>query len=222
MKVSFCTTCKGRLWQLSQTLPHNLSMLDDHSEIVLLDYHSPDGLREYIFENYAEVLGNKLKYYRMIDDYSYTSSYAKNVAHRLADGDVLFNLDGDNYITDGLLDDLRSLTDTMILLPVLAGTDSGIGGRIGYHRSLFRRIGGYCERIVGMQGDDGEFRYRARQYITRTKHHANIILPIQNTREQKDMYTADNPDNKLKYPPRKIFWGAADVVSWDDRFIRTF
>ena len=52
-RVSFCTTCKGRLWQLEQTLPNNLKILDDYSEIVLLDYQSPDGLKNYIFDNFS-------------------------------------------------------------------------------------------------------------------------------------------------------------------------
>lgn len=221
MKVSFCTTCKGRLWQLSRTIHHNLSMLDHDSEIVLLDYHSPDALRSYVFDNFSHLLGNKLKYYRMCDDYAYTSSYAKNVAHRLGDGDILFNLDGDNYITEGLINDLRAIDDNTILIPSLSHCDSGLGGRLGYRSALFNRLGGYDEAIVGMKGDDGAFLHRARRRGIKCKHHLNVIQPIQNTREQKDLYTRDNPEVTLQYPPRYVKWGVADVISWDGQLVRT-
>lgn len=71
-KISFCTTCKGRLWQLEQTLPKNLSLLNDNSEIILLDYKSPDNLKEYIFSKFFRYLENgKLKYFEMVEDYAY-------------------------------------------------------------------------------------------------------------------------------------------------------
>ena len=61
--VSYCTTCKGRLWQLEQTLPVNIKLANEDIEIVLLDYHSQDGLRDYILENYQEYLADgRLRY----------------------------------------------------------------------------------------------------------------------------------------------------------------
>ena len=68
MKVSLCTTCKGRLWQLRQTLPQNLLYLDDHSEIILLDYQSPDGLKDYIYTEHSLALAQgRLKYFQMVE-----------------------------------------------------------------------------------------------------------------------------------------------------------
>ena len=89
-KISFCTTCKGRLWQLKQTLFKNIEQLDENSEIILLDYQSPDDLKKYIFQNFQKELENgKLKYYSILEDYAYSSAYAKNVIHKLATGDML-------------------------------------------------------------------------------------------------------------------------------------
>ena len=45
--ISFCTVCKGRLWQLKQTIFHNLNQLESDCELVLLDYQSPDGLEQH-------------------------------------------------------------------------------------------------------------------------------------------------------------------------------
>ena len=43
-KVSFCSTCKNRLWQLAHTLPDNLAAIaaDSYSEMVLVNYNSED------------------------------------------------------------------------------------------------------------------------------------------------------------------------------------
>src|SRR5205823_9246972 len=49
-KISFCTTCKNRLWQLSHTLPPNLAAIeaDGCSELVLVNYNSQDELDVWI------------------------------------------------------------------------------------------------------------------------------------------------------------------------------
>lgn len=219
-KISFCTTCKGRLWQLSQTLPENLKLLDDHAEIILLDYQSPDNLKEYIFQNFQQYLDNgKLKYYQIIEDYAFTSAYAKNVAHRLASGEVLFNLDGDNYIYDGLLYELRVLTDHQIFVPRFGLENEGTFGRMGYTRKTFYKLGGYDERMVGLKGDDGELQKRARELNLFPVRASIRISAIQNSREQKDLYVNDGkicnydkPSPPVDYPNT---WGKAELL---DRF----
>nr|WP_312323914.1 glycosyltransferase family A protein [Acinetobacter oleivorans] len=225
MRISFCTTCKGRLWQLRQTLPGNLKMLDEHSEIILLDYQSPDGLKDWIFENFREYLENgQLKYFQMVDDYAYTSAYAKNVAHRLATGDILFNLDGDNYIYDGLLYELRLLKDYQLFLPRLGIENEGILGRVGYTRDAFYRLQGYNETLVGLKGDDGDLRVRAHQFKYFPIHASYRVAAIQNTREQKDKYVNngeiknyDKPSPLVNYPQ---IWGKADVIDRHGNMIK--
>lgn len=50
MKLSFCTTCKGRTFHLKQTLPQNLKVVRQFSEVelIVLNYNSPDDLDEWI------------------------------------------------------------------------------------------------------------------------------------------------------------------------------
>jgi glycosyltransferase involved in cell wall biosynthesis len=217
LKISFCTTCKGRLWQLNQTLPANIKILDEHSEIILLDYQSPDGLQEWIFDNFQEYLNNgQLKYFQMHEDYAYTSAYAKNVAHRLGTGDILFNLDADNFIYDGLLYELRLLKDWQLFLPLLGVENEGILGRVGYTREAFYRLNGYNENIVGLKGDDGNLRVRAHHLRYHPIHASYRVAAIQNTREQKDMYVNNGEiKNYHKASPPVNYpavWGKAEVV----------
>lgn len=48
MKVSYLTNCHNRLWQLQQTLPHNLKFTKiDEIEIVVLAYND-DSIKPYI------------------------------------------------------------------------------------------------------------------------------------------------------------------------------
>lgn len=225
MKISFCTTCKGRLWQLKKTIAHNIKQLDDECEIVLLDYKSNDGLKNYIFSEYLnELKMGKLKYFEMVHEYAYTSSYAKNVAHRLARGKVLFNLDADNFIYDGLIDELKTLTENQLFLPKLTGHyDEGCYGRIGYSRKAFYRLNGYNENIIGMKADDGDLRKRAIPLRLIPIHAQQSTTAIQNTRQQKDLYTTDNPNNTLTNPPLKMVdeWGYALVLDWQGRTFLT-
>ena len=223
-KISFCTTCKGRLWQLKQTLFKNIEQLDENSEIILLDYQSPDDLKKYIFQNFQKELENgKLKYYSILEDYAYSSAYAKNVIHKLATGDILFNLDADNYIYNGLLFDLRQLNDNQLLLLRLGNENEGILGRIGYTKNTFYKLNGYNENIVGMKGDDGDLRIRAFNLGISVITASYRVSAIQNSREQKELYVNDgiicnyhNPSPPLNYPKE---WGKATIKDKNENII---
>lgn len=216
-KISFCSTCKGRLWQLKQTLPDNIKKLDDWAEIIILDYLSNDGLRDYIFDNFQSFIENgKLKYYQMVDDFAYTSAYAKNVSHKLATGDILFNLDADNFIYDGLLYELRKLKDNQLFLPMLGMENEGILGRLGYTKNTFFRLNGYSENIVGMKGDDGDMRLRAHKLKIDVITASVRVKAIQNSLEQKELYVNDGviKNYPMASPPVNYpnFWGVAQVI----------
>jgi hypothetical protein len=146
-------------------------------------------------------------------DYNYTSSYAKNVCHKLATGEILFNLDADNYLNKELFNDLRKLNYGQWLIPRLHGNDEGSYGRLGYTRDTFHNVLGYDETIVGMKGGDGSLnekflRFKYKPVVATMNH-----IAIQNTREQKDMYTDlyDKRNPPIDYPSH---WGAASVIDY--------
>ncbi|KKL80749.1 hypothetical protein LCGC14_2001600, partial [marine sediment metagenome] len=49
-KISFCTTCMGRLYNLKETLPKNIEANGEYPnvEFVILDYNSSDGLGDWV------------------------------------------------------------------------------------------------------------------------------------------------------------------------------
>ena len=53
MKISYCTSCGGRLWQLKQTIEHNLSFTKvAEVELCVLAYND-DEVEQYLLDKYA-------------------------------------------------------------------------------------------------------------------------------------------------------------------------
>lgn len=157
-KISFCTTSRNRLWQLKQTLAHNLSHLNDECEITLVDYGSTDGISEWVWQHFEEsIKTGKLNFFEVRNPVRWNVSKAKNLAHRLSNGHYLFNLDADNFITPG---DLRFIIDSHEgNRPCHQWTTvfgDGSFGRIGVPRELFFRLGGYDEAMLPMGGQDSD------------------------------------------------------------------
>src|SRR6187402_1563632 len=101
--ISFCTVCMNRLHHLSQTLPVNLEANRDFPEVefVLLDYNSSDGLEDYMQTNYGELIRTgRISFFRTVEHAWFRRSHSRNIAFRLAKGDIVCNIDADNYTGD--------------------------------------------------------------------------------------------------------------------------
>ncbi len=153
LKLSYCTTCKGRLHQLQETLPVNLVANRAYDvEFIVLNYNSPDTLDEWMrTEMKREVESGRLIYARTTEPEFFHHAHAKNLAHRLATGDIVCNLDADNFataeFTEHLLDLFSEHENT-----VTRGTVTGYGGRVALPRFWFNRLGGYDEALVASWG----------------------------------------------------------------------
>ncbi len=180
MKVSYCTTCKGRLHHLQQTLPHNLEAEKDNPDVefVVLDYTSEDGLAEWIKQNYSkEVASGRIRYARYDDGEHFKMAHAKNMAHRLATGDILCNLDADNMVVPNFsryLNEVftknpnsiigRSRTNPIHYLTTLNRKPlPSVTGRIAMMRECFEALTGYDEAYSAWGGDDDNLCKRAEQ-----------------------------------------------------------
>ena len=157
---------------------------DPDVEFVLLDYQSDDGLREWV----RMTLGDAIASGRLVFGYVSPAPYfrmahAKNIAHRLATGNVLCNIDADNIIVPGYSSWLRDqfadhpslvvaprrysawdwISERIIerLLP-MRRAPAGLLGRIAIGRRLFYQLGGYNEDLRGWGMDDMLLRLRAR------------------------------------------------------------
>lgn len=171
-KISFCITCMGRLQHLKKTLKKSIRHNLDYPklEFVLLDYNSNDGLQEWVFKNFKEELvSGTLVYYRTTEPQRFHMANAKNIAHQLASGDIVCNLDADNYTGRDFAffinSTMQSSTDIIGAYQKSKSTDpdyiKSCGGRIFLTKNNFIKLGGYDENFIGWGHEDDEFKIRA-------------------------------------------------------------
>ena len=163
LRISFVSTCKGRLFHLRKTLPQNIKDNADYPnvEFVVLDYNSEDGLQEWIFENFqADIESGRLKYVHYPEPKHFHMAHAKNLGHRVSTGDVICTIDADNYTGKGFAAYLNKQFTARKGIYCRAAKhirrelpDTGLGGRIALRRSDFLTIGGYNEEM-GLWGPD--------------------------------------------------------------------
>lgn len=162
--LSFCTTCRNRLWQLQQTFSVNAEIVanDPRLEWVIVNYGSADGLAEFA-RGAMKDLPENICY---VEDHSgqpWHASRAKNLAHRAARGRFLFNLDCDNYIGLHVETMLAGFAQGHRIGHFWSGLgDDGTCGRIGIEANLFHQIGGYDESMLPMGFQDIDLLRRAR------------------------------------------------------------
>lgn len=154
--ISFCQTCRNRLWQVKETLSSNLGALPDDCELVLVDYGSTDGLATWIWETYRPFIQNgALKFFEVRNPVRWSAPRAKNLAHRLGGGEYLFNLDADNFVSADEIQMIRGLEPIGAPCHQFSGSfRDGSFGRIGLSRALFFKLGGYDETMLPMGAQD--------------------------------------------------------------------
>ena len=167
--ISFCTSCKNRTKYLKKTLEHNLKVVQDTAhDINIVDYNSEDDLDEYM-SNFSQHLN--LHYHRYsCQTNEWHASKAKNVSHIAANGDIVFNLDCDNFISKQLVFQIETIfscvPDTIFFNAYKPGVKfnkdnieyigDGTGGRIALTKQNFIKLGGYDESFEPMGYQDND------------------------------------------------------------------
>lgn len=171
-KISFCTTCMNRLDDLMITLPANINANEDYPdlEFVLLDYNSSDGLGGWIRNKMMRhIKSGRLVYYRTEEPTHYSMTHSRNVAFKLATGDIVNSLDADNFTFDGkpmamswaswLNKQANENPENVVFCKTRQVTI--LHGRIGFYKREFMELGGYNEDIKGYGFDDQDLVERA-------------------------------------------------------------
>lgn len=177
MIFTFCTTCMNRIEFLKQTIFENINIIKilneeyknkHHFELSLCNYDSKDYLDDFIYDNFKDELNNILIYNRTYDIKYFNASHAKNIAHKYNNGDILVNIDADNFITldfcyyiiDIFEKDINSIT-----IGTHIPENSGGYGRIVISKENFIKLDGYNELIDGYGQDDNDLLDRAKKYL---------------------------------------------------------
>lgn len=228
--LSFCTASMNRLHHLRRTLPANLEWNSASRlvEFIVLDYSSSDGLAAWIRAEMQDHIESGTLVFAQASGFTeFRRSHAKNMAHRIATGRYLCNLDADNYSGDRFA--------TYLLQHFLAVQKICVhshGGRIALPREYFYALGGYDERMIhgwGYEDDDLRIRSRAmglKQVIIpggkgfptaiahgneeRVKYH-----PIHNIAQSRAMHlaiSAANLKNNILVANAGQNWGAGRIT----------
>lgn len=168
-----------------QTLPKNLRDNPNRDglevEFVVLNYGDQDGMHEWMTTDsqiQEEIEAGRIVYART-DQPVFRMAHAKNMVHRLASGDVVCNVDADNFTGPGFaaaLADLFAREPNIVINPAYStlrkhdDTDRhGVFGRIAMTRKNYELLGGYDESYKGWGGEDTNITRRARMLGIRYK-----------------------------------------------------
>lgn len=163
MNISFCTVSMNRLHHLQQTLVANMqnNICDKEGiniEFVLLDYNSVDGLEQWIESSLDYYIqAGILKFYRTTEPEHFDRSHSRNMAFRLATGDIVCNVDADNYIGPKFyqfLIDFFTTNGNAFLTPSFGQRD--VIGKLCMRRDAFLLQKGYNESMDGYGFEDLE------------------------------------------------------------------
>jgi len=168
-----------RLYTLRETLPKNIEDNADYPfvEFVVLDYNSKDGLGDWIKENMMPFIESGIvSYYRTEEPQYFSMSHSRNIAFRVASGDIVNNLDADNFTNQGFASRINEMAqlgskDREVAYPnpatevnkVMFGKGKKLlRGRLGFFKSDFvNLLGGYDEDLQGYGHDDRDLYNRA-------------------------------------------------------------
>jgi hypothetical protein len=164
-KISICTTCMDRTYDLKTTYIKNIEeniATYPNCEFVLLNYNSSDDMDEWVKNNLMKYIdAGILNYYKTTEPKFYNMSHSRNVAFKLAQGDIVNNVDADNFTGEKFAYLVNMLAELQDSKAVFAKGKRMMHGRIGLYKKEFLELGGYDEDLVGYGFDDHSVMYRA-------------------------------------------------------------
>lgn len=163
-KISFCTICMNRLHDLMVTLPVNIHHNRDYPnvEFVILNYNSQDKMDEWIRDYMVPYIeAGILVYVHTTEPKFYATSHSRNVAFRVATGDIVNDVDADNFTGPGFAQTLNLLAEVRPKKAAFSAAKRMTHGRIGFYKKEWLELGGYDEDLLGYGQEDNNLLFRA-------------------------------------------------------------
>jgi glycosyltransferase involved in cell wall biosynthesis len=161
----------NRLEHLKQTFLRNIESSSSYPDVefILLDYNSTDGLEEWAKNNLSvHIESGKVVFVQTKEPKYWVAAHAKNIAHKVATGDILCNIDSDVLIPNKFCEYIREAfsSDRKIVMAFDSqdqyGND-GCAGVVAATRKDFYSVNGYDESIrLGWGCDDTNYQFRVR------------------------------------------------------------
>ena len=163
-KISICTTCMDRGFDLKKTLPKNIedNKSYPHLEFVILDYNGKDQIGKWIEKNMMEhIESGRLAYYRTETPKFYSMTKSRNLAFKVATGEIVNNVDADNYVHKGFANYINAIANQFPEKVIFAKGKQLLRGRLGFWKDEFMNVlKGYDEKIEDYGRDDHDLYYR--------------------------------------------------------------
>ena len=169
-KISFCIVCMNRLHHLQQTFLRNIHDNDDYPnlEFVLLDYNSQDGMDQWVNENLREFIADgRVTYYKTFEPQVFSHSHSKNLAFRLASGDIVCNINADHFIGKGFghyVNKTFNVDENIVLTTIdfhkttkNYHPSKDVFGKVCVKKSDFLKVKGYDEQMSNYGFEDYDF-----------------------------------------------------------------
>lgn len=238
-KISFCTTCMDRLFNLEKTLLANIEENKNypHLEFVILDYNSKDSLWKWMAQNMMEhIESGRLSYYRTTEPKYFSMAHSRNVAFKVASGEIVNNLDADNYTISGKhrikecwASYLNRMANDCGEKVIFAKGKRSMHGRIGFYKKDFiELLGGYNEDLLGYGHDDHDLverawkqdfimywwggQYCSRIRTSRKEKNRNMERSWKTTETENKEKSAKNLENKIFKANQGKHWGKATLI----------
>jgi len=161
-----------RLFHLKDTLPSNIEdTADIDREFIILNYNSKDNMNEWLWNHFQkEIKSGLIKLYHTKDPKYFNFSHSKNIAAKQADGDIIINIDADNFIVEGFSEwiiELFSKDPNTICRPDSKNLKNGygVGGKVAITKWNLLKLKGYDEGMKGWGFDDIDLVRRATEYF---------------------------------------------------------
>lgn len=159
----------NRLFHIRETLPANIkdNMNYNNIEFILLDYNSSDGLDNWIKHQMMEhIESGLLKYCKVTAPIHFDRCHSRNLACKLASGEIIALVDADNYTGKGYAEWLASVFqnegDDSVLTNI--GSENIMfkdqAGKCAFHVKYFLNVRGFDEAMNGYGFEDVDFTYR--------------------------------------------------------------
>lgn len=165
-KITISTTCMGRTYDLKRTLIKNIMDNMDYPnvEFLVLNYNSKDDLDEWM-KRYVSpwIEDGTVAYYKTTDPEFYEMGHSRNMCYKLATGDIVNNVDADNFTGVGFASHINKLAEMQPENGVFAKGKRSMHGRLGLYREECIALGGYDEDLTGYGYDDHWLLIRAMQ-----------------------------------------------------------
>jgi len=145
--ISYCITCHGRTYDLKQVLPSVIeaARISHPVEIVILDYNSPDDLKEYM--NSIMISENNIKYVKYTGKDYYHMAHAKNLSILSANGEYVVTSCADIFLHIDFFKIIRNIIKDTSALWIHSGLIDAYPGVVAFKKEEFIKIGGFDERF---------------------------------------------------------------------------